>query len=541
MAEDRVNPMWIHRVPDDAVDRALAEAPTGVLAGLRLAVKDNIDVAGMPTTAACPSFSREPSQSAMAVELLTAAGAVVVGKTNLDQFATGLVGTRSPYGATWCPAAPELVSGGSSSGSAVAVAAGEADLALGTDTAGSGRVPAAFCGIVGLKPTRGWVSTSGVVPACPSFDCTTIFARSIGLAAEAVRQMIGYDPDDISSRRRVDRAFQPARRFGVPLPEQLTSLDETQRIGFDAAMARARSLGFDVVEVDLTSYFDAGALLYGGGFVAERHASVGSFVDSGATGLDPVVAHIIGSAGEVPASRLAADTVRLAALSRAAGEIWQRVDAVLMPTVPFHPSLAEVEADPLGVNARLGTFVSGCNLVDWCAAVVPIEVEALDRPVGVQVCGPAWTDEVVWQAAARLAGEAYEPSVNEGAAIAVAVVGAHLSGQPLNHQLTDRDAVLLTTTMTAPMYRMVLLEGAIAKPGLLRQNEGGVSVEVEIWSMSPQAFGEFVDLIPPPLGMGSVVLMDGSSVHGFICEGFAEIGATDISRFGGWRAWLAGR
>lgn len=524
-------PIWISRL-------GAAPIPTDPdlpLAGVRLAVKDNIDVVGLPTTAGCPAFAYEPDASAPVVDRLEAAGALVVGKTNLDQFATGLVGTRSPYGALESPLAPGRVSGGSSSGSAVAVATGQAEVALGTDTAGSGRVPAAFCGIVGLKPTPGWLSTTGVVPACRSFDCVSVFAADVATAARAVEVAAGYDPADPRSRERpVDAPMRPVQRLGVPSYAALDGCDPE----VVAAFANLDLTGFEVVEVDITPYLDAGALLYGGALVAERHAAVGAFVAAHPDDVDPVVRSIIEAAGQLPAHRLAADLARLDELRRAAEAIWDDVDALLLPTAPSHPTLAEVAADPVGVNASLGRFTNGCNLLGWCAAAVPAGDREDGLPFGVTVLGPAWTDRAVWRAAATVAGMA-PPAERTDGRILLAVCGAHLEGQPLNHQLTSRGGRLVARTATAPTYRMVRLDTTPPKPGVVRVAYGGAPLEVEVWALDPAGFGAFVDEVPSPLVIGTVELADGSTVNGFLCEPHAAAGAQDITVHGGWRAFLA--
>jgi allophanate hydrolase len=510
------------------ITRRSAPVPEGAL---RLAVKDNIDVAGMPTTAGCPAFAYEPSASAPVVTRLEAAGAVVVGKTALDQFATGLVGTRSPHGALESPLAPGYVSGGSSSGSAVAVATGEADIALGTDTAGSGRVPAALCGIVGLKPTVGWLPVAGVVPACRSFDCVSVFARDVATAARAVEA--AGDP-------RPAAAVRPVRRIGVPAPSVLAAADDEGRAAW-AALDLA-GLGYEVVEVDLDAYLAAGRLLYDGALVAERHAAVGAFVDAHPDDVDPVVGRIISAAGRLPASAYVRDVERLAELAAAAARVWDEVDAVVLPTVPHHPTVAEVAADPIGANAALGRFTNGCNLVGWCAAAVPAGTTPGGLPFGVSVLGPAWSDRAVWAVGAAIAGQP-APPLPDGPddAIRLAVCGAHLEGQPLNHQLTARGARLVARTATAPTYRMVALPTDPPKPGLVRVAAGGAAIEVEVWALDPAGFGSFVAEVPAPLAIGTVDLADGTSVPGFTCEGVAVEGAPDITGHGGWRAWLASR
>ncbi len=532
MSDDAV---WIER-------REGAGGPGLALAGHRLAVKDNIDVAGYGTTAGCPSFRYEPSRTATAVERLLAAGAAVAGKANLDQFATGLVGTRSPYGPVPNPRRPGWISGGSSSGSAAAVAAGTASLGVGTDTAGSGRVPAALCGLVGLKGTVGWVPTTGVVPACPSFDCTTIMATTVAEAATALTIMAG--PDGIDPRARARPAGRPApvARLGVLGDGALAECDDEIRSGYRAALRRAGACGFELVEVDLSPYVTAGGLLYGGAFLAERAWSVGRFLATEPTDADPAVAAIIGGAETSTAVDYAGDRHRLAELAMAAGVVWDSVDAVMTPTVPFHPTVDQVAADPIGCNGRLGRFVSGANLVDWCGAVVPIPDTDDPVPFGAQLLGPAWSDEAIWAAAATLGGEDGDPTAGSaGGGIELAVVGAHLRGQPLNHQLTSRGATYVRTARTAAAYRLVVLEGELPKPGLFRDGARAASVEVEVWRLDPLGFGQFVADVPPPLGIGTVELQDGSSVHGFLCESEPAAGAPDISSFGGWRSWLASR
>lgn len=506
-------------------------APPGTL---RLAVKDNIDVAGFPTTAGCPAYAYEPAASAPVVTRLEDAGAVVVGKTVLDQFATGLVGTRSPWGALESPRAPGRVSGGSSSGSAVAVATGEADIALGTDTAGSGRVPAAFCGIVGLKPTPGWLPTEGVVPACRSFDCVSVFAADVATAARAVTTAGGPPPAPLRS--------DPVRRVGVPSPSVLAVCSEPYRSAWDALDLAA--LGYEVVEVDLSAYLAAGELLYGGALVAERHAAVGAFVDAHPDEVDPVVGAIISAAGRVLATDHLRDVERLTALREAATATWDVVDAVVLPTVPHHPTLAEVAADPVGANAALGRFTNGCNLVGWCAAAVPGGTTADGLPFGVTVLGPAWSDPAVWAVGAAIADQ---PAPDPGTGpvpddhVRLAVCGAHLEGQPLSHQLTSRGARIVARTATAPTYRLVALPTDPPKPGLVRVASGGAAIEVEVWALDTAGFGSFVAEVPPPLAIGTVVLADGTSVPGFTCEAVAAEDALDITGHGGWRAWLATR
>ncbi|MGY4980253.1 allophanate hydrolase [Streptomyces sp. 900105755] len=511
------------------IDERVAAGEHLPLAGRLFAAKGNIDVHGLPTTAGCPAYAYEPEADAPAVARLRAAGALVLGTTNLDQFATGLVGTRSPHGAVRNAIDPSRISGGSSSGSAVAVALGIVDLALGTDTAGSGRVPAAFNGIVGLKPTRGLIPTTGVVPACASIDCVTVFARTLAEAEQALCY-VTYHPD----RSHPDRSLPPRPpgpwRIAVPPLAQLGELDEGWAEAYEAAVHRMAAAGASVRPIDLSPFTEAATMLYEGAFVAERYTAVGPFVDklisSGGEGLDPTVAGIITRARDIPAHRLFTDQARLADLrTRALAELGD-ADALLLPTAPGHPTLDEVAADPLGANARLGRFTNSTNLFDLAAVAVPAgEVDGL--PFGVMLIGPAFTDD-------RLAtiARALEPRVS------LAVVGAHLTGQPLNPQLLTLGAVLERTTTTAPAYRFHALPTTPPKPGLVHVGEGGSAIETEVWSLPPEGLGRLLATLPHPMALGSVDLADGTSVPGFLCEPSALVDAEDITHHGSWRAFL---
>jgi allophanate hydrolase len=538
--------VWIHLRPEAdvlldavAVDERVAAGEALPLAGLVVAVKDNIDVAGIPTTAACPAFAYQPAGSAPAVSRLLDAGAVVLGKTNLDQFATGLVGTRSPYGAVRDARRPAYVSGGSSSGSGVAVALGIADIGLATDTAGSGRVPAAFGGIVGLKPTRGLVPTRGVVPACRTLDCVSVFAVSVGLAALATAILTGPDDADPTSR-----GWPPGRRLAAPpvpriaVPATLPGLDETWRAAFAAACARLAAAGAELTEVDITPFLEAGALLYGGAFVAERYAAVGGFLDAHPGDADPVVAALVRPAGAVPAHRYVADTELLDTLRLHAAATFSRFDALFLPTVAEQPTIADVAAAPLAVNARLGTFTTFCNLLDLAAVAVPAG-QAGDAQFGVSFLVPAFADAVAADLAARFAGEPVP--VAAAAGVPLVVVGAHLSGLPLNAQLTGVGARLLGVVRTAPDYRLFALDTEPPKPGLVRVDSGGVSVPGELWDVPPAALAALLAALPVPMVFGQVWLADGSAHVGFLCEPIAVHGARDISDAGGWRAYLGRR
>ncbi|GAB2721157.1 allophanate hydrolase [Nocardia thraciensis] len=535
--------VWIHRRPDEevAADLALARGP---LAGMRLAVKDNVDVAGIPTTAACPEYAYVPSRDAPAVAALRAAGAVVVGKTNLDQFATGLVGTRSPYGAVANALRPELVSGGSSSGSAVAVARGEADIAIGTDTAGSGRVPAAFQGIVGIKPTVGVISTEGVVPACRSYDCVTIFAADLRAADLAMGALAAAADRPWPADTRLAAPPKPT----VAVFDSLDALNTLWQAAFDRTVAALRERGVRIVTVDPEPFLAAARLLYDGALVAERYSAVGAFVDSHPDSVDPTVGAIIRCARDIPAHRLVSDRADLQRLRARAMTSLRGADALLTPTAPLHPSIAEVAADPVGVNSRVGTYTNFCNLFDLCAVAVPAGTAGADQ-FGVTVFGRAFEDAVALDIAALIANgdkgvagpiESAWPSrvapVQE-----LVVFGAHLRGQPLDHQLTELGARWAGPVRTAPRYRLGALDTTPPKPAVTRRPDGepGVSVAGERWLLSPAALGRFLSALPAPMQLGAVELDDGTWTTGFGCDPAAGSAATDISEYGGWKAALA--
>jgi allophanate hydrolase len=541
--------VWIHRVRLDdalaALDRAERRRQVGVslpLFGVPFAVKDNIDVVGLPTTAACPAFAYKAERTATAVERLQAAGAILMGKTNLDQFATGLVGTRSPYGAPSSVFHPDYISGGSSSGSAVAVAAGLVAFALGTDTAGSGRVPAAFNGIVGLKPTRGMVSAAGVVPACRSLDCVSIFARDAEDAAAVLAVARGVDPADPYSRPPGPAAPPPARgfRFGAPRPAQREFFgDEAAAHLYEAALARLAALGGQAVEIDLAPFRAAADLLYAGPWVAERLAAIRAFFARHAEDMDPVVRSIIEGAGRLSAVDAFEGLYRLEALRRETAEQWHTMDVLALPTTGTIYTHARIAADPIGLNSNLGYYTNFVNLLDLAAIALPAGRRSSGLPFGLSLIAPAFHDDALCAlAAAFAAGRLAEPDAP--AAIHLAVVGAHLAGQPLNPELTRRGARLVRTVRTAPEYRLYALAGTRPpKPGLVRVRSGqGGAIEVEVWEMDAAAFGAFVAAVPPPLAIGTLRLEDGAEVKGFVCEPLAVEGARDITALGGWRAYL---
>ncbi len=514
------------------------------LRGLVFGVKDNIDVAGMETTAGCPAYAYQPEQSAFVVDLLVAAGAVPVAKTNMDQFATGLVGTRSPYGVPRNPHDPAHVPGGSSSGSAVAVARGLVDFALGTDTAGSGRVPAAFCGIVGLKPTLGLLSTSGSVPAVRSADCISVFARTTDLAVRVSRIAAVFDPNDPMARP--GRVAPPRSlcdlRVGIADLQQLqhAGAHEATIAAYEAVVEKVRGQVDCVVAVDLTLLFEAGDLLYGGPLVAERTAAVGAFIDRQLDHVDPVVAEIIRGGAAHSAVQAHQALYRLAELRRAVAAQFEHIDVLLLPTVPHGALLVEVEAAPIALNARLGRFTTFANLVDLCALSVPSEVaEPGCVPSGVTFYAPAFEDATLSVASGVVADADAEssPCSEGGDWVTLVVAGAHLKGQPLEHQLTGLGARFERTTRTAGTYRLfALADTEPPKPGLVH-DDNGTSIEVDTWRLSHDALGRFLRMVPAPLALGSVRLEDGSEATGFVCEPRALVGATEISHLGGWRAY----
>ncbi len=549
--------VWIHLCPPDAwaaqlstlryraseiADPALRMQRYPLL-GVPFAVKDNIDIAEQPTTAACPAFAYTAPQHANVVQRLLDAGALWVGKTNLDQFATGLVGTRSPYGQPASVADPLRISGGSSSGSAVAVARGLAAFSLGTDTAGSGRVPAGLNGVVGLKPTPGRVGNSGVVPACRSLDCVSIFATGVGDAAHVLAALEGSDPGDPYSHFAPGLARWPGPlRLGVP-KHPVFHGDAGYEQAWPRALARARELGHELVELDFEPLSAVAALLYDGPWVAERHAVVRQLLQTQPEAFDQTVRQVISKALDFDATAAFEAQYRLRELQQSLRGLWQRVDALLVPTTTGHPTFADVAADPVGANARLGTYTNFVNLLGWSALAVPTGRTEKALPFGVTFVAPGGCDSALAHAGQAWLGEADDPTLHRPASAAtleIAVVGAHLSGLPLNGQLVERGAVLVASTATAPHYRLFALPGTTPpKPGLQRVASDGAAIAVEVWAMPMAAVGSFLSLIPPPLGLGSVELADGRHVHGFICEGHALQDALDVTSFGGWRAYRA--
>lgn len=513
------------------IDTRVAAGEFLPLAGSIVAVKDNIDVAGFETTAASPAYAYRPDADAPAVARLRAAGALVLGKTNLDQFATGLVGTRSPYGAVRGAWDPARISGGSSSGSAVLTALGVVDLALGTDTAGSGRVPAALNGIVGVKPTIGLIPTTGVVPACRTLDCVTVFARELRLAREAAEIMAG--PDGVDPLARVDLPVPPlgARPVvAVPTAEHMDGLAEGWAGAFAGVVAALAASGVEIVEVDIAPLLEAATLLYGGAFVAERTAAVGDFIAAHpelvGTDIDPTVAKIVLGGADARASDYFRHRERLERLGLEGLRRLEGTVALLTPTTTWHPTLAEVAADPIGANSRMGRYTNFANLLDRSALAVPAGVVG-GLPFGVMLTGAPFADRTLAELATRIMA----PDVE------LLVVGAHLRSQPLNHQLVVAGGCYVGDVATSDDYRLYALATTPPKPGLARVDEDGAPIAGELWRLPASGFGRFVAALPEPMGIGSVRLADGRSVAGFLCEALALQGARDITEFGGWRAY----
>ncbi|SHL59684.1 allophanate hydrolase [Nitrosospira sp. Nsp11] len=579
--------VWIHKLPLETLRRYAREVEArgrtmdkGALPlyGIPFAVKDNIDLAGVPTTAGCPGFAYTPQRSATVVQRLIDAGAIPIGKTNLDQFATGLNGTRSPYGACCNTFNFDYISGGSSSGSAVALAKGWVCFSLGTDTAGSGRVPAAFNNLVGYKPTRGWLSTRGVVPACRSLDCVSIFALTADDAGRVLEVTASFDAEDIYSRERqggrgpdsaTQRFLEHRFRFGIPRKDQSQFFGnrEYERL-FNEAIVKLQGLGGKSVEIDFGPFLEAARLLYEGPWVAERYAAIQQFFDSRSEQIIAPVREIIGSAKRYSAADAYNGVYRLNGLKRQTDRIWTEVDCLLTPTAGTIYTIQAMQQDPIRLNANLGYYTNFMNLLDYSAVAVPAGFQGDGLPFGITLSAPAHHDEALLHLAGRLqqayalplgatgiplreevlpehllirsSSEAPRSDQQPGH-VRVAVCGAHLSGLPLNGQLISRSGRLVLSTTTSPDYKLYALPGGPPyRPGLVRveRNEQGTAIEVEVWELPTQEFGSFVAGIPAPLGIGTITLANGDIVQSFLCEGYAVADAEDISRFGGWRDYM---
>lgn len=561
IAASRDHNIWL-RVLDDAelkgyLARLQGKTPDALpLYGVPFAIKDNIDLAGIPTTAACPAFSYTPERSAFAVRLLLAAGAIPLGKTNLDQFACGLTGTRSPYGAVGNAFDRSYSSGGSSSGSAVAVALGLASFALGTDTAGSGRVPAAYNNLIGLKPTRGRISATGVVPACRSLDCVSILALNPDDAGRVFNCLDSYDPLDIYARKAENSAGPAPRRIGVPRDSALTFFGNSDYPAlFEAFTARLSKAGYEMIELDIAPFTEAANLLYQGPWLAERHIAIENIMAHHPQDVFAVTAEIIGPAAGLKTVDAFKSFYELQRLKRQADEIIKQADCMLLPTAGTHYRLDEIERAPIQTNSNLGYYTNFMNLLDYAAVAIPAGFNQAGLPFGVTLFAEAFQDQGLLRLAgdilkshpARLGatGFAWSPRTEARAAeeapyVDIAVCGAHLSGMPLNEQLTACEARLVKATKTAAAYRLYALAGGPPlRPGLIKDEDNGRSIEVEVWRMPLCRFGEFVAGIPQPLGIGKALLEDGEEVSSFICEAHAIKDARDITDFGGWRRYMA--
>jgi allophanate hydrolase len=529
------------------------------LYGVPFVVKDNIDVAGLPTTAACPAFAYQPQRSAFVVERLERAGAIVIGKANLDQFATGLVGVRSPYGVPRNALRADLIPGGSSSGSATAVAAGLVPFSLGTDTAGSGRVPAALNGIVGLKPSLGSLSTKGVVPACRTLDTISIFAGDVADAFLVYQIAAGYDAGDPYSKTFAAPALSAppsSLRIGAPRAAQLKFFgDRDAEAAFEADLAKLADTGATIVEFDIEPFYATARLLYEGPWVAERFAATKPLIEQNPEAMLSVTRKIIEGARRFDAVFTFESLYKLAALRRETAKVWSAFDAMVVPTIPRPYKIGEVAADPIALNSNLGTYTNFVNLLDLAAIAAPSGLRADELPSSVTLIGPAGTDgflaglaqQIQARSGVKIGATGASVEHPGGAArralkgrIELAVVGAHLSGLALNHELVALGAVFLREVETIPTYRLFALNGTTPpKPGLLRAStDEGCAIRAEIWALEPSAFGAFVANIPPPLGIGTLDFSDGTSAKGFLVEAAAVRNATDISQFGGWRAFL---
>jgi len=521
------------------------------LYGIPFAVKDNIDVEGFITTAACNALTLPATQDAELVKLLKQAGAIVIGKTNLDQFATGLVGTRSPYGIVENVFNPKYVSGGSSSGSASVVARGFVPFSLGTDTAGSGRVPAGFNNIVGLKPTKGRFSNFGLFPACKSIDCISIFALTVEDAEYVANLLEKYDARDGYSRKNPKTA--PARfssKLNFAIPQVLNFWgDQQSEHAFKQAIQLLTSFQAHITEIDFSAFEKLAAQLYQGPWVAERTAAVDDLIHQNQKDFDPTVLEIIKQGYQFTAIDAYNAEYLKQNLARTIQETLANFDALIVPTSPTIYTIEEVKLEPIKLNSQFGTYTNFTNLADLSALALPAGFRADGLPFGITLIAPAWHDAAlahfgkIWQNHLNLSlgatGRNLKPHQSILAPsnhyIRLAVVGAHLTGMPLNFQLLTRDAVHIETTRTAHKYSLYELQGVIPpKPGLVRNESDGQAIVVELWDIPTARFGEFVAEIPAPLGIGNIELKDGRWVKGFICESYALTNAKNISHFGGW-------
>jgi len=571
-AEHSHRHIWIHLLSTSEIqpylDNLQKFSPDELpLYGIPFAIKDNIDLEAIPTTAACAAFSYVPSQSAFVVRQLIDAGAIPIGKTNLDQFATGLVGTRSPWGACGNAFDASYISGGSSSGSAVAAALGLVSFALGTDTAGSGRVPAAFNNIIGVKPSKGLVSLRGVVPACRSLDCVSLFALTTDDANQIFEVMATYDdkddyarPNPFTNNHRHYSGVPATFTFGVPRPEHLEFFgnDNAWHL-FKKSIEKLEDLGGKRIEIDFSQFTQAARLLYEGPWVAERYAAIEKIMTEKPEALLPVIATIIGAAKNKTAVDAFKAQYQLQQYYQQAKQILAQVDFLVTPTTGTIYTIEEVNRDPITLNSQLGYYTNFMNLLDCAAVAMPAGMLDNRLPWGITFIADKFSDRKLlsfanlWQQALKLPLGATSqalpvsrlqntPVITHSSTIPVVVCGAHLDGLPLNWQLRERGATFAEKTFTAKHYRLYALAGGPPfRPGLVRDVENGVAIEVEVWQVPASEFGSFVAGIPAPLGIGKVELADGRWLPGFICEPCGTAGAEEISVFGGWRLYMARR
>ncbi|SFH35471.1 allophanate hydrolase [Nitrosospira sp. Nsp14] len=571
-----VRPLEVLREYAREVEARVADMAALPLYGIPFAIKDNIDLAGVPTTAACPAYAYTPCKTAVVVQRLIDAGAIPIGKTNLDQFATGLNGTRSPYGACHNALNPDYISGGSSSGSAVALAKGTVCFSLGTDTAGSGRVPAAFNNLVGYKPTKGWLSTRGVVPACRSLDCVSIFAFTATDAKRILEVAAGYDEEDIYSRRREEHVVDFSVsggdgrfRFGVPRRHQLQFFgnQDTARL-FDRAVASMEALGGTPAEIDFAPFLETARLLYEGPRVAERYAAIKDFFELHSDQVITPVREIIEGARGYSAADAYKGAYELRRLKRETDRVWTQVDCLLTPTAGTIYTIQAMQRDPVRLNSNLGYYTNFVNLLDYAAVAVPAGFQNDGLPFGTTLVAQAHRDTLLLHLAERLQQtyalplgatamplitgvlpERYLTGISSSASgesrqpgwIKVVVCGAHMSGLPLNGELTGHGGRWVATTTTSSDYKLYALPGGPPhRPGLVHveTSEQGTAIDVEVWEMPENEFGSLVARIPVPLGIGTITLGSGENVQGFLCEHYAIAQAEDISRYGGWRGYL---
>lgn len=556
--------IWIHLLDENDLQVYLSRLQGKAvdelaLYGIPFAIKDNIDLVGVPTTAACPEYSYIPEQSAFAVQRLINAGAIPIGKTNLDQFATGLVGTRSPYGAVKNAFDPDYISGGSSSGSAVALALGQVSFSLGTDTAGSGRVPAAFNNLIGLKATKGRISASGVVPACRSQDCVSLFSLNPDDASTVFEVIDCHDPSDIYSRvinSNITHQSNKKFKVGVPKSSELEFFNnkEYEKL-FNDFVSSLSGQDYEIVEIDFTPFKQAANLLYQGPWVAERYAAIEKFIENKSDALYPVTRDIISPARSIDAVDTFNKFYELQQLKKQADEVMEQIDFIITPTAGTNYRIDEVNAEPVQTNSNLGYYTNFMNLLDYVAIAIPAGFNKQGFPFGATLFSKAFTDkDLLIHTRKILKAQSIQMGATEFSwnpiktdefnvpklnTIDIAVCGAHLSGMALNHQLTDKDAVLIKATKTAASYKFYALAGGPPyRPGLIKVKENGASIEVEVWRMPLSNFGKFMLGIPHPLGIGKVLLEDGDEVNSFICEGYAIDDAEEITHFGSWRNYM---